>query len=212
MANIIVQKLLSADPRLYVSQGAISGGCATHAAAAALAVLGLLSDPGRISARRVEPNGRRLWAALKDSYADGISLGELARRIAEVEFPLRIEHVEGSHARVLRCAVAALERQRPVILSFAPVNRIRHLHAVLAIGLSGRVVGRRFVPATLLVTDSYEQHPGIGPVNARLEFSPAANRETGGLYVTAWDRYRVSLAGAISLQRTALPRKARKPP
>ncbi|WP_225032312.1 hypothetical protein [Paraburkholderia sp. XV] len=211
MGELIVQKLLFADPKLFVPQGAIAGGCATHAAAAALTVLGLISDPGRIMAKRAEPNSRRLWIALRDTYAQGISFVELLRRMEELQFPVGIERTEGKHHDVLRFAIDALRRQRPVILSFAPVNGPRSLHAVLAVGLSGRMESRRFEPSSLLVTDSCEQHPGLGPINARIEFSPAAKRETDGTYVTAWDRYRVSLDAAISLRRTARAQKTRKP-
>ncbi|SDG97781.1 hypothetical protein SAMN04487926_101488 [Paraburkholderia steynii] len=207
-----MQKLLFADPKLFVSQGAVAGGCATHAAAAALTVLGLISDPGRIMAKRAEPNSRRLWIALRDTYAQGISFVELVRRMEELQFPVGIEHSEGKHHDVLRFAVDALQRQRPVILSFAPVNRPRSLHAVLAVGLSGRMDGRSFVPTSLLITDSYEQHPGLGPANARMEFSRAAKRQTDGLYVTAYCQYRVSLDGAISLRRTALPKSTANRP
>jgi len=43
--GLVVQKLLSTRADLYVSQGEISGGCATHAAAAALTILGIISKP-----------------------------------------------------------------------------------------------------------------------------------------------------------------------
>ena len=197
----IVQKLLFDDSKIFVSQGAISGGCATHAAAGALAALGIIADPGRLSASQAEPNTRRLWAALQDTYAQGISLCDLVQRIDGLQFPLKLEHVDSSHHRVLRYAVESLQRRCPVILSFAPLNRPTRLHAVLGIGLSGQMDGRRFIPSALLITDSFEEHPGVGPVNARLQFLPTAKRERSGLYVTAWAKYRVSLAGAIALRR-----------
>ena len=202
MADLVIQKMLSNRPDLYCSQGHLAGGCATHAAAAALAVLDVISSPGRIAMRRGEPNARRLWAKLKDAYADGVSLAELAQRLRELEFSaVRIEHVDGPHFKVLAFTVDALQRRRPVIVSFAPGNRPRHLHAVLCIGLSGGMEGRRFVPAALLITDSAEEPPGFGPVNARLEFSVPAKRERAAEYVTAWNRCRVTLKGAIALQR-----------
>lgn len=143
----------------------------------------------------------------------GVSLKDLAQRLRELEFSeLRIEHIDGAHFRVRAFAVTALQRQQPVIISFAPVNRPRHLHAVLAIGLSGGMQDRRFVPSALLTTDSSEEPPGFGPANARLEFSPGAKRERTGLYMTAWNRCRVTLTGAIALQLVESASKDFQPP
>jgi hypothetical protein len=134
-------------------------------------------------------------------YTDGVSLKDLAQHLRELEFPaLRIEHVDGAHFRVLAFAVAALQRRQPVVVSFAPLNRPRDLHAVLCIGLSGGMQDRRFVPSALLITDSSEEPPGFGSVNARLEFSVVGKRERTGAYLTAWNRCRITLTGAISLQ------------
>src|SRR5471030_1841589 len=69
VAGFIVQKLLSTRTELYCSQGEISGGCATHAAAAALTILGIIGTPSRISSPRCEPNARRFWRKMKDAYA-----------------------------------------------------------------------------------------------------------------------------------------------
>lgn len=201
MTDFVIQKMLSTRPDLYCSQGHLAGGCATHAAAAALAVLGIISSPGRIATRRCDPNARRLWAKLKHGYTDGVSLNDLAQHLRELQFPdLRIEHVDGAHFRVLAFAVAALRRRQPVVVSFAPLNRPRDLHAVLCIGLSGGMQDRRFVPSALLITDSSEERPGFGPVNARLEFSVVGKRERTGAYLTAWNRCHIALTGAISLQ------------
>jgi hypothetical protein len=213
MPDFLIHKMLSTRPDLYCSQGQISGGCATHATAAALAVLGIVSSPSRIASGRSEPNARRLWAKLKDTYTDGLSFEDLAQRLRELQFPgLRIEHVEGTHFRVKTFAVTALQRRRPVILSFAPCNRARQLHAALGLGLSGRMQGRRFVPSAVLVTDSSAEPPSFGPVNARLEFSPLAKRERTALYSTAWAHYPVTIAGAISLHLAGSTSRELKPP
>lgn len=211
MPDFIVQKLLSTCPELYCPQGQISGGCATHAAAAALAILGIIGKPSLISDPRCEPNAKRLWLKLKDVYADGIGLEELGQRLDELDFGLLFAHVTGAHYRVLNFTRTALQNGQPVILSFAPLNRPRQHHAVLATGTEGRMMARRFVPSAILVTDSSELHPGIGPHNARLEFSPGAGRERTGLYVTAGERYRVTLAAAMSLRLTGSKRRGWKP-
>jgi hypothetical protein len=209
---VIVHKLLSTRSDLYVSQGQISGGCATHAAAAALTILGIINNPSQISARRCEPNARQFWQQMKDAYADGLSLEELAHRLDALDFGLKITHLAGAHRRVLDFTLAAVQDGHPVILSFAQLRRPRHHHAVLASGISGRLTGRRFEPSAILITDSSESHPGIGPHNARLEFSPDAKRERTDPYVTAQDKERVSLTGCVSLRLTGSKRPDLKPP
>jgi hypothetical protein len=214
MPDFIVQKLLSTDSKIYCSQGEISGGCATHAAAAALTLLGILDAPSLISNPRSKPSAKRFWLKLKDVYADGIELEELGQRLDELDFGLTFAHVAGPHYRVLDFTRTALQNRRPVILSFAPLSCPRQHHAVLATGTAGAMVASRFVPSAILVTDSSELHPGIGPHNARIEFSPGAKRERSGLYVTAWASYRVTLAAAMSLRLTDIGTKQRdqKPP
>ncbi|MFC6308800.1 hypothetical protein E2553_40445 [Paraburkholderia dipogonis] len=207
-----MQKLLSNRSELYVSQGEISGGCATHSAAAALSVLGIINNPGQISGHRCERNGKRFWQQMKDAYADGLSLAELAGRLDALDFGLKITHFAGTHYRVLDFTLAALQDGHPVIMSFALLNRPRHHHAVLASGVSGRLAGRRFEPSAILITDSSETHPGIGPHNARLEFSPDAKRKRSSLYVTAQDKDRVSLTTCVSLRLTGSKRPDLKPP
>ncbi|MFM0160774.1 hypothetical protein PQR39_10215 [Paraburkholderia sediminicola] len=209
---MIVHKLLSTRSDLYVSQGEISGGCATHAAAAALTILGIISKPGQISARRCEPNAKRFWQQMKDAYADGLSLAELAGRLDALDFGLKITHLAGAHYRMLGFTLAALQDGHPVILSFAPLNRPRHHHAVLASGVSGTLTARQFKPSAILITDSSETHPGIGPHNARLEFSPDAKREHSGLYVTARDHARITLSNAVSIRTATRSRITRTEP
>lgn len=209
---MIVHKLLSTRSDLYVSQGQISGGCATHAAAAALAILGVINNPSQISARGCERNAKRFWRQMKDAYADGLSLAELAQRLDALDFGLKITHLAGAHRRVLDFTLMTLQDGHPAILTFAPLSRPRHHHAVLASGVSGTLTSRRFEPSAVLVTDSSEHHPGVGPHNARLEFSPDAKRERSGVYLTAQDKERVSLTGCVSLRLTGSKRPDLKPP
>lgn len=212
MPDFIVQKLLSTDSKIYCSQGEIAGGCATHAAAAALTLLGILDAPGLVSNPRSKPNAKRFWLKLKDVYTDGIGLEELGQRLEELDFGLTFAHVADAHYHVLDFTQTALQNGLPVILSFAPLGCPRQQHAVLATGTEGIMMASRFVPSAILITDSSESHPGIGPHNARLEFSPGAKRERSGLYVTAWTSYRVTLDAAMSLRLTGSKRPDRKPP
>jgi hypothetical protein len=208
--GMILHKLLSARTDLYCSQGEISGGCATHAAAAALSILGIIEKPSGLSSPHCGRNAKRLWRKLKDAYADGIGLRELGQRIDELDFGLSFAHVAGAHCRVLDFTRAALQKGHPVVLSFAPYAASRHQHAVLASGLVGTVTARRFRASSILIIDSSEAHPGIAPHNARLEFSPDAIRERSGLYVTAWERYRVALSAALSMRIAVSERPGEK--
>jgi len=149
---------------------------------------------------------------MKDAYADGISLEEVGRRLDELDFGLTCAHVAGAHDRVLDFTLTALQKKHPVILDFARLSASRQHHAVIATATEGRLVVGRYVPSAILVTDSSEEHPGILPHNARLEFSPSGKRERSALYVTTWDRYRVTLASAMSLRLTRLKRSDCKPP
>lgn len=184
----------------------------THAAASALSVLGIIRNPRSITEQRGEPRARLFWQKMKDAYVDGISLPEFARRLDELDFELTLAHVAGAHYRILNFTRTALQKGQPVILSFAPVGCPRQLHAVLATGTAGTTIARRFVPSAILITDSSESHPGIGPHNARLEFSPSAKRERNGLYITAWASYRVTLAAAMSLRPVGSKRSDGKSP
>lgn len=207
-----VQKLLSSRTDLYCSQGELSGGCATHAAAAALTILGIISAPSRISGPQCEPNARRFWRKLKDVYADGIGLEELGQRLDELDFGLTFAHAAGAHYRVLDFTRTALRKGHPVILSFAPFGCPGQQHAVLATGTGGTLMARHFAATSILVVDSSEAHPGVASHNGRLEFSPDAKRARSGLYVTAWESYRVTLSAAMSLRLTGSKRPNWKPP
>jgi hypothetical protein len=213
MADFIVQKLLSTRSELYCSQGQISRGCATHAAASALTLLNIIGDPCRITAQRCEPQERQFWQKMKDVYADGISLTELTQRLDELDFSgLKLTHIAGSHYRVLAFTEMAVLRGNPVIASFAPISRPRSLHAVLVTGLEGKMKARRFVPHGLLINDSSGDHPGVGSHNAKMGYSPGGKHERSSLYVTAWERYRITLTDAVSLQLAGSARQDLKPP
>jgi hypothetical protein len=212
MPDFIVQKLLLPDPKLYCSQGQLAGGCVTHATASALAALGVIRDPSRISERRCEPRARRLWQKMKDSYTDGISLTELAKRLETLDFGLKITQLSGSHARVLAFTEMAILRGRPVVVSFRAVGLPRSLHAVMVVGVEGKRQARRFVPHSLLINDSSGEHPGVGCHNAKMDYSPASKRERSSMYVSAWERYRIVLSDAVSLQLAGPARRDLKSP
>lgn len=212
MPDFIIQKLLSTDSKIYCSQGEISGGCVTHAAAAALSVLGIIGAPSRISNPRCEPNARRFWLKLKDAYADGIDLPELARRLDELDLGIRVTQLSGAHARVLAFTEMAVSRGNPFVISYKPGSHPRSHHAVMVAGIAGKVRARRFVPQSLLINDSSGDHPGVGPHNARIDYLSDSRCARSSLYVTAWEQYRIALTSAVSFQLAKPAQPDRKPP
>jgi hypothetical protein len=149
---------------------------------------------------------------MKDGYTDGISLTELAQRLDELDFGLRVTQLSGTHARVLAFAEMAVLRGRPVVVSFKPVSPPRSHHAVMVAGIEGKMLARRFVPQSLLINDSSGDHPGVGSHNAKIDYSPSSRLVRSSLYVTAWEQYRVTLTGALSFQLAGSAQPDRKTP
>lgn len=205
--------LANSNAPAFSFQGCWDGGCALHATAMALAMLGCLSDPLRVSSRRHAPEAE-LWCRALPFYLSGVSLEELQALIRELDWGLRPACFEGAHADVLRFSEREVLRGRPVILTFRQSRRAT-LHAVLAVGIEGRRIGRTFDGHTLLVVDSAEAEPVLAAYNARLTRTAADCGRLGGhaLYVTGLDQRKIVLTGAMSirLSATAADRKAKPP-
>ncbi|MGS1019426.1 hypothetical protein [Burkholderia glumae] len=181
-------------------QGSWDGGCAIHAGAMALAMLGCLSDPLRMSSRRRSPEAE-FWRRTQQFYLSGMSLDELKTLIRELDWGLQPTGFEGSHAEVLRFCEREVARLRPVILVFRQSLR-GTLHAVLVVGIEGRMIGRTFCGHTLLVVDSAETEPVLAAYNARLtRISNGRDWSSGyAQYVTGFDKTKVVLTGAMSIR------------
>ncbi|WP_244122644.1 hypothetical protein [Burkholderia multivorans] len=205
--------LVNSNAPAFSFQGCLDGGCALHATAMALAMLGCLSDPLRVSSRRRDREAE-FWHRAQPFYLSGVSLEELQALIRELGWGLRLTCFEGAHADVLRISEREVLRGRPVILTFRQSRRAT-LHAVLAVGIEGRKIGRTFDGHTLLVVDSAEAEPVLAAYNARLTRTAADHCRLGGhaLYVTGLDQRKVVLTGAMSirLSATAADRKAKPP-
>ncbi|WP_244372158.1 hypothetical protein [Burkholderia pseudomallei] len=192
--------LVGSNTPAFSFQGCWDGGCALHAAAMALAMLGCLSDPLRVSSRRRNPEAE-FWRRAQQFYLSGVSLEELQALIRELDWGLRPACFEGAHADVLRFSEREVLRGRPVILTFRQSRRAT-VHAGLAVGIEGRRIGRTVDGHTLLVVDSAEAEPVLAAYNARLTRTAGGRGRSGGhaQYVTAFDKRKVALTGAMSIR------------
>lgn len=132
--EFIVQKLLPelrSGRRLTIAgsnvpafsfQGAWDGGCALHATAMAIAMLGRLSDPLRVPSRRRGPEAA-FWELAWPFYLSGVTLEELENLILELGWGLRPTVFEGSHPNVLRFCVQEVTMGRPVIVTWRELRR-----------------------------------------------------------------------------------------
>ncbi|WP_076885745.1 hypothetical protein [Burkholderia pseudomallei] len=186
-------------------QGAWDGGCALHATAMAIAMLGRLSDPLRVPSRRRGPEAA-FWELAWPFYLSGVTLEELENLILELGWGLRPTLFEGAHANIFRFCEQEILRSRPVIVTWRQLRRAA-LHATLIVGIEGRQIGRDFEGHTLLVIDSAEAEPMLAAHNARLTWSAERRGRQSGYarYVTAFDERKVVLVGAMSI-------RAGKPP
>ncbi|MCA8379473.1 hypothetical protein LGN22_11350 [Burkholderia cenocepacia] len=200
--------LTGSDIPAFSFQGCWDGGCALHAAAMALAMLGCLSDPLRVSSRRHDPEAE-FWRRAQPFYLSGVSLDGLQMLIRELEWGLRPTCFEGAHDDVFRFSEREVLRGRPVILTFRQSRRAA-LHAALAVGIEGRRVGRTFDGHTLLVVDSAEAEPVLAAYNARLTRTEDRRGRRGrptdhAQYITGFDKRKVALTGAISIRGSKPP-------
>ncbi|MFP3619165.1 hypothetical protein [Burkholderia sp. SIMBA_051] len=197
--------LTGSDIPAFSFQGCWDGGCALHATAMALAMLGCLSDPLRVPSRRRDCEAE-FWRRAQPFYLSGVSLEELQALIRELKWGLRPTCFEGAHADVFRFTEREVSRGRPVILTFRQSRRAT-LHAGLAVGIEGRRIGRIFDGHTLLVVDSAEAEPVLATYNARLtRTEDHRGRPTGhAQYITGFDKRKVALTGAMSIRGSKPP-------
>lgn len=167
------QRLVFLDSKrsLFSGQGNWDSGCVLHVTAMLMALLGKLTDPQGVSSRKSGPEAQ-LWRDLQDFYFTGISLDDLWHRVYELNWGLRPVLKLGKHRDVLSFCEREILAGRGVILSWT--TRLPYaVHAVLAVGLEGRMIGQRFEPETLLILDPSEPEPWMTYANARLIYSDA---------------------------------------
>ncbi|OJB12974.1 hypothetical protein BGV48_12170 [Burkholderia ubonensis] len=197
--------LVGSNTPAFSFQGCWDGGCALHATAMALAMLGYLSDPLRVSSRRYDAEAE-FWRRAQPFYLSGVSLDELQKLIRELDWGLRPACFEGAHADVLRFSEQEVLCGRPVILTFRQSRRAT-LHAALAVGIEGRRIGRTFDGHTLLIVDSAEAEPVLAAYNARLTRTEdhRGHPTCHAQYITGFDKRKVALAGAMSIRGSKPP-------
>jgi len=180
-------------------QGSFDSTCALHAAAMALAMHGCVTNPLRALSRRSSREAEYVRKATP-FWHTGISLDELQTLIRELNWGLRPTVFEGAHAHVLRFSEREVLHGRPVIVAWRELHRAT-LHAVLAVGIEGRQTGRTLERHTLLLIDSAETEPILAVYNARLTWTTGRGRKDGyAQYMTAFERRKVVLAGAMSIR------------
>lgn len=194
-------------------QGAWDGGCALHSAAMAMAMLGRLSSPLRLTWRRGGAEAK-FWKHAERYYLSGITLDDLSTLIEDLDWGLRPVVFEGTHTDVIGFCQRELSRGWPVIASFRERHRAPE-HAVLVVGVEGRKQGRKLQPHTLLALDPAECEPSLTVYNARLTYiAPGRTKRDAQMrYITASYRRTIVLTSAISIRAAStLGSLGRKPP
>ncbi|MBU9174038.1 hypothetical protein KTE48_04815 [Burkholderia gladioli] len=160
---------------------------------------GCVTNPLRALSRRSSREADYVRKATP-FWHTGISLDELQTLIRELNWGLRPAAFEGAHAYVLRFSEREVLHGRPVIVTWRELHRVT-LHAVLVVGIEGRQTGRTFEGHTLLLIDSAEAEPILAVHNARLTWTTGRGRKGEyAQYVTAFERRKVVLAGAMSIR------------
>lgn len=194
-------------------QGTLDSGCALHACASALAILGRIADPAAVSSRKRGPEAD-FWNRAAPLYFTGATLAEVAEVIRESpQWNLRPVVFEGSHRDVIEFCEREMSCGRLVIVSWRPVG-VSFRHAVLVVGVEGRMQGYQFQPHALLILDPGERDAAMATCNARLNYVNAVSgkRTRYGTYITAGDKFSVVLDGAVSLRESYNPTGNAKPP
>lgn len=153
----------------HCRQGDWDGACGLHCAAMALALLGCIASVKALSTRR-KGVAARLWQAAHAMYFDGMNAEDIETVLKSLAIDLYVKRLEGTHRQTLEFTQAQLASGRIAIIGFR--NRRRTVdHWVLAVGLEGMQVGRRFIPQTLLVMDPGLTEPVMCGYNGRIRFS-----------------------------------------
>ncbi|WP_258187796.1 hypothetical protein [Trinickia symbiotica] len=205
--------LTGSNVAAFSYQGSWDGGCALHSAAMAIAMLGRLSHPLRLTWRRGGAEAK-FWERAEPHYLSGITFDDLSTLIRGLDWGLRPIVFEGRQTHVIGFCEREMSRGWPVIVSWRERHRAQE-HAVLVVGVEGRKKGRMFQAHTLLALDPAECEPSLTVYNARLTWTVPSrgSRDAQMRYVTASYRRLIVVTGAISIRavRTPVGRK-RKPP
>lgn len=186
-------------------QGSWDGGCALHSAAMAMAMLGRLSHPLRLTWRRGGPEAE-FWKSAGQYYLSGITLDDLSTLIRELDWDLRPIACERANTEAIQFCERELSRGWPVVVSWRERHQAQE-HAVLVVGVEGRKHGRAFRPHTLLALDPAECEPSLTVYNARITWTASGRRKDDEhmRYVTASYRRSIVVTGAIAIRAVGKP-------
>ncbi|WP_233846333.1 hypothetical protein [Paraburkholderia sp. HD33-4] len=196
---------------VHSQQSRLDSACVMHCLLMVLQIAGLIDDPSTIATRR-----RRLeailWRKTAEVFLNGMTFGELAAFVAELDCGLSTRLLErGAHREAVAFVESELAKKRLVICSWREVGTL-HNHAVLAIGAAGIGCNQRFKPGAFLLLDPAEGPPtAMGTCNAQLDYArwETGERRRYARYTTACETLSVVLNGAISIGFRK-PRKALK--
>ncbi|MFX1802079.1 hypothetical protein PWR66_00115 [Paraburkholderia sp. A1RO-5] len=193
---------------VHSQQSRLDSACVMHCLLMVLQVAGLIDDPSAIATRRRRLEAK-LWRKTADVFLSGMTFGELAAFVAELDCGLGTRLLErGVHREAVAFVESELALGRLVICSWREVGT-SHNHAVLAIGVSGLESNQRFMPGLLLLLDPAEGPPtAMGTCNAQLDYArwETGERRRYARYTTANETLSVVLNGAISIE-TGEPKK-----
>ncbi|HDR8934489.1 hypothetical protein [Burkholderia vietnamiensis] len=179
---------------LFIRQGHWDGGSTLHCVAMALALLGKLADPVYLPYHPFGPE-QIVWDDAWPHYLTGLTLGELAEFVANLNLDVRSATSTASGMDLLRFVERELHAGWPVIVGWQQRQTVRRRSA-LVVGIEGRQSAQAFEPRALLLLDPSGDAPGLAGFNARIDVH-------GGELIHYWSTSAartVSLVGVLSIR------------
>ncbi|EKS9844503.1 hypothetical protein QDD82_005357 [Burkholderia cepacia] len=180
--------LVTSGNALFSRQGHWDGGSTLHCIAMALAMLGKLDDPVYLPYRTSGPE-LIVWDDAWPHYLNGLTLGELASFVSDLDLGVRSASCTASGVELLRFAERELHGGWPIIVGWQQRHLVKRRSA-LVVGIEGRQSRQSFETHALLLLDPAGDAPGLAGFNARLDphrndlfryQSPAAKRSVNPL-------------------------------
>ncbi|WP_231130465.1 hypothetical protein [Burkholderia cepacia] len=157
---------VSGNP-LFSRQGHWDGGSTLHCVAMALAMLGKLNDPVYLPYHTFGPE-QIVWDDAWAHYLNGLTLGELASFVSDLDLGVRPVSCTASGVELFRVAERELHAGWPIIVGWQQRHPVKW-RAALGIGTEGSQNGRAFDSRALLLLDTAGNEPGLAGFNARLD-------------------------------------------
>lgn len=184
---------------LFSRQGHWDGDSTLHCVAMALALLGKLHDPVYLPYHAFGPE-QIVWDDAWPHYLTGLTLGELAEFVANLNLDVRPATCTASGMDLLRFVERELHAGCPIIVGWQQRQTVRRRSA-LVVGLEGRQNAQAFEPHALLLLDPSGDAPELAGFNARLDMH-------NGALIHYWSgsvARTVSPVGALSIRTVDPP-------